>query len=337
MPPILLADALPRPIAYVMAGGASFGSVQVGHLRALATTDITADFIVGTSVGALNGAVVAEDPDRASERLEELWSTVTREEVFGNMFNNAFNLATRKVSTSDDSGLREVIKRALESTSFADLKLPHTAVATDFDTGQAVTMSDGDLVTALLASAAIPLVFPPVLRNERTLVDGGLVANVPIGIAAAKGAKAIIVLDCGFTVMPPAREDTYTSRLLRTAAIMAAQQVRRDLEAIQGQTVLYLPGPWPIRTRPDDFRKGEELASVTYGLTMAWLDALELAGPGRYGSSPVDALVRRVELKRAQSSVQSPIPPETAPRAEPKREVDEEDLPDGSDPRPVSR
>ena len=83
LPAIQLADQLPGPIAYVLAGGASYGAVQVGQLRALARTDIRPDFVVGTSVGALNGAVVAEDPDSAADRLAALWSSVTREMVFG--------------------------------------------------------------------------------------------------------------------------------------------------------------------------------------------------------------------------------------------------------------
>ena len=68
-----IADSLPRPIAYVLGGGASYGAVQVGHLRALAETDITPDFVVGTSVGSLNGAILAEHPATAHERLNDLW------------------------------------------------------------------------------------------------------------------------------------------------------------------------------------------------------------------------------------------------------------------------
>ena len=299
MPIIELAESLPKPVAYVLAGGAAFGAVQAGHLRALGATDIKPDFVVGTSVGSLNGAVVAEEPDAASERLDELWATVSRDEIFGNVISTALNIATRKPSTANDAGLRAMIQRSLHSTVFSDLEIPLTAVTTDFDTGQAVLLTEGDLTSALCASAAIPLVFPPVLRGDRTLVDGGLVANVPIGIAAAKGAKTIVVLDCGFTVMPAQRDDNITGKLWRMGAIMASQQVRRDLEQIDGQTVLYLPGPWPIRSRPDDFGKSAELAATTYGLTLAWLQGLTLDGPGRYGASPADALAKKVALKTA--------------------------------------
>lgn len=298
MPQIELADALPGPVAYVLAGGASFGSTQVGHLRALAETDIRPDFVVGTSVGSLNGAVVAEDPEAAPERLTELWDTVTRQEIFGTTLNHAVNIATGKPSAVHNDGLRAFIERALRARTFEELAIPHTAMATDFDTGRPVSLDQDDLVSALLASAAIPLVFPAVERKGRRLVDGGLVANVPISIAAGMGANTIVVMDCGFTVMPPEREDTYTSRLLRTAAIMAAQQVRRDLESVTDRTVLYLPGPWPLRMRPDDFSSSAEIATKTYGLTMAWLHSLDPRGPGRYGAAPTDALAKVEPLPR---------------------------------------
>jgi len=287
-----IAESLPHPIAYVLGGGASYGAVQVGHLRALAETDISPDFVVGTSVGSLNGAVLAEHPATAHERLADLWSGMTRAVVFGKMLGTALNVAKGKASAVPSTGLRAVIENAVGARTFEELTIPHTAVATDFDTGEPVPLNSGDLVSALLASAAIPLVFPPVQRGDRKLVDGGIVANVPIGIAADQGAATIVVLDCGFTVMAPQQEETATGRLLRTAAIMAAQQVRRDLRAVDDRVVLYLPGPWPMRGRPDDFRRGTDNAATTYDLTMAWLHGLHVVGSGRYGSAPSDMLIK---------------------------------------------
>ena len=287
-----IADSLPRPIAYVLGGGASYGAVQVGHLRALAETDITPDFVVGTSVGSLNGAILAEHPATAHERLNDLWGSMTRQAVFGKMLGTALNVAKGKASAVPSTGLRAVIENAVQARTFDELMLPLTAVTTDFDTGEPVPLTSGDLVSALLASAAIPLVFPPVQRGNRKLVDGGVVANVPISIAADQGAQTIVVLDCGFTVMAPEQESTATGRLLRTAAIMAAQQVRRDLRTVEDRVVLYLPGPWPMRGRPDDFRRSNDNAATTYDLTMTWLHGLNVVGVGRYGAAPSDMLIK---------------------------------------------
>jgi len=266
--------------------------VQVGQLRALAKTDITPDFIVGTSVGSLNGAVVADAPLVAADRLAALWSTVTREDIFGKHLPTAVRVASRKPAAVDNAHLRSFIHRAVAARDFSELEIPHTSVATDFDTGEVVALRSGELVSALLASAAIPAIFPVVERDGRRLVDGGIVANVPIGVAAAQGAQTIVVLDCGFTVIAPEREDSLRSAMLRTVAIMAAQQVRRDLEAVSDRTVLYLPGPWPIGSRPDDFRRSQELAQAAYDLSLRWLRQLHVSGPGRYGSAPSDSLSR---------------------------------------------
>ncbi len=297
MPQYEFGRKIKKPVAYVLAGGASYGSVQVGQLRALADSDIRPNFVVGTSVGSLNGAVVAEDPETAPERLSELWATTTRDDVFGGVVSAALNLASGKPSAVGNDGLRALVERAVNARDFAELKIPHTAMATDFDTGVSVPLSEGDLISALLASAAIPAIFPSIYRDGIRLVDGGLVANVPIGQAVEQGARTIVVLDCGFTVLAPEGEDTFSGRLLRTAAIMAAQQVRRDMEKAEGLRVLYLPGPWPTNTMPDDFSKSEELADRAEQMSREWLADLEISGPGRYGSAPSDALaVHQVTL-----------------------------------------
>lgn len=283
----------------MLAGGASYGSVQVGQLRALAKTDITPDFVVGTSVGALNGTVVAENPAVASDRLAALWATVTREDVFGKNLPTAVRVASRQVSAIDNKALANFVMTAISARSFDDLKIPFTAVTTDFDTGEVVPLRSGDLVSAVLASAAIPAVFPVIEREGRRLVDGGVVANVPISVAAAQGAATIVVLDCGFTVLPKrpsedAKPETIMQNLIRMAAIMAAQQVKRDLEKARDRTVLYLPGPWPIKSRPDDFRSSAVLSEAAYKLSHEWLSELTISGPGRYGSAPSDALTKPV-------------------------------------------
>lgn len=287
---IQLADKLPGPIGYVLAGGASYGAVQAGQLRALGKTDLRPDMVAGTSVGALNGAIVAEDPDGAADRLSALWSTVTRDQVFGTTTEAAINFLSRKPAALKNDGLRSLVERVLTSRDFSDLAVPFTAVATDFNTGDAAGLRSGDLVSALLASAAIPGVFPIIEREGRSLVDGGLVANVPMSFVHAQGAATIVVLDCGFTVVAPEQTDSMLKVLMRAAAIMAAQQVRQDLALCCDRTVVYLPGPWPIRGRPDEFVHSTEYADAAYELTLAFLKDFEPGGPGRYGYAPADEI-----------------------------------------------
>jgi len=287
---IALADRLPGPVAYVLAGGASYGAVQAGQLRALAKTDVRPDLVVGTSVGSLNGAILAEDPDAAADRLSALWASITRDNVFGGPAEAAINVLAQRPAALSNAALQQTIERSITSRQFSDLAIPLTAVATDFDSGEAVGQRDGDLVSALLASAAIPGVFPSVSREDKHLVDGGLVANVPMGFAHAQGAGTIVVLDCGFTVIAPEAADTMLKVLMRAAAIFAAQQVRHDLELCSDRTVVYLPGPWPMKGRPDEFGRSTEYAEAAYELTLAFLKGFAPDGPGRYGYAPVDSL-----------------------------------------------
>lgn len=277
----------------MLAGGASYGAVQVGQLRALAKTDISPDMVVGTSVGALNGTILAENPATAADRLAAIWSTVSREDIFGKTLPTAYRLASRQSSAIDNKALQSFLEKTTSARDFSELKVQHTAIATDFDTGEVVALREGELISAVMASAAIPAVFPVIERNGRRLVDGGVVANVPIGVAAAQGAQTIVVLDCGFTVIAPQKEETLRANLLRMAAIMASQQVRRDLEKVRDLTLLYLPGPWPIGSRPDEFRRSAELANAAYELTTEWLSELRIEGTGRYGKAPSDFLAKQ--------------------------------------------
>ena len=174
---------------------------------------------------------------------------VTREDVFGKTLPTAYRLASRKSSAIDSRSPQAFIEGAVTSRDFSDLKVPHTAITTDFDTGEVVPLREGELISAVMASAAIPAVFPAVERDGRRLVDGG-VGECPHRSCCRSGAQTIVVLDCGFTVVAPQKEETLQANLLRMAAIMALTAGASGLEKVRDRTVLYLPGPWPIGSRP---------------------------------------------------------------------------------------
>ena len=283
---IELRDSLPGPIAYVLGGGGSYGASQAGQLRALARTDLRPDFVVGTSVGSLNGSILAESPGSAGDRLSAFWSLVERETIFGSTRTMMVNLASLRPALADSRPLQELIEGSTLSRDFADLSLPLTAVAADVNTGHHVELNSGDLVSALMASTAIPGVFPSVHREGRKLIDGGVLANVPIGIAAEQGAQTIVVLDCGFNLFAPRTDPTLPHALLRATALMAGSQVRRDLALYTDRTILYVPAKWPTASRPYDFSKSQVSNSESYALALSWLAQLEVDGPGLYGQPP---------------------------------------------------
>jgi NTE family protein len=166
---------LEKPVAFVLGGGGSLGAMQVGMLEALAEHAIVPDLVVGTSVGAINGAVLAADPQGAAHRLAHSWSRLDPSRVFPRSIIGPLRaLRERHIQLVSESGLAKILSENLPSgATFDDLAVPLRVVTTDAATGEALVISSGPLVPALLASAAIPGIFPPVERDGRFLYDGG--------------------------------------------------------------------------------------------------------------------------------------------------------------------
>ncbi len=278
---------LPRPVGYVLGGGGSLGAVQVGMLQALAERDISPDIVAGTSVGSLNGAVLAADPKSAANRLSHLWPRMSRERVFpGGLLAQARTLQHTRTHLFPSTGLAGVNSDFIGADlTFADLALPFAAITTDIATARPRVLQDGLLLPALLASAAIPGIFAPVELGSLRLYDGGLVANVPMRQAVAMGARSLIVLDCNFPGNIPevsgsiAEVVFYTVMVtIRSQAILEAPLVATDVP------VVYLHGPEPQRISPLDFRQTGTLIETAYEAARVFLDELKVSGPGLYGS-----------------------------------------------------
>lgn len=280
--------ALPGPVGFVMGGGGSLGAAQVGMLQALTEREVFADLVVGTSVGALNGAVVALDPRGAAERLRRVWRTMTRRQVFpGGPLAQARTLRQGRTHLFPNTGLRAVIASYLEpDATFADLAVPFGAVTMDVATATPYVLRQGPLVPALLASAAIPGIFPAVTVDGRLLYDGGVVANVPLVQALSMGARSLVVLDATFPGQLPAPPATLAEALLYTAIV--TMRVQATLEApLAAATVpvVYLPGPALLRVSPFDFDHTAELVRDAHQVAGSFLDGLEVTGPGLYNGA----------------------------------------------------
>jgi NTE family protein len=280
---------LPRPVAYVLGGGAAFGAVQVGMLRALEEVGMRPDLVVGTSVGSLNGAVVAHNPRGAAERLRPIWASMTTDAVFpGGWLTRLRTLQTAKGWISTDAGLGAIIEAHLPVRQFDGLALPYAAVVADFATGEALMVDEGDLRPAVMASCAIPGVFPPVQHLGRTLVDGGLVANVPVVQALRMGAASVVVLDCGLWGIEDQLPVTLVETMLRVSAMVVRQQLVHDLPLVTAQVpVVYLPGPYPMASSPLDFGRSVTLAASAYAAARPFLSVVHVQGPGLYGAPPL--------------------------------------------------
>jgi NTE family protein len=187
--------------AYVLGGGGVLGAVEVGMLRALLERDLRPDLVLGTSIGALNGALVAQDPTLAVvDRLTELWRTANApgREVYGGRRIDALR---RAVSTGTHVYSAEPLKQRLVeelgSTTFADLAVRFQVCASSIERAAEHWFDSGPVVDAVMASAAVPGLLPPARVDGEHYLDGGIVNSIPIERAVRLGATRIFVLQVG--------------------------------------------------------------------------------------------------------------------------------------------
>jgi NTE family protein len=190
--------AIGAKTAFVFSGGGSLGAIQVGMLRVLLSYGLKPDFVVGASVGAINAAYFASAPDvECVARLEQIWSGLRRADIFPFTLTSAFGLIRHRGYIVDPSGLRHVVETNLPCARIEDAQIPLHIMATT-QQGIGIRLSNGPAVDAILASTAIPGVFPAVNISGEALMDGAVAANTPVRLAAELGASRIIILPTGY-------------------------------------------------------------------------------------------------------------------------------------------
>jgi NTE family protein len=184
--------------AFVLGGGGLLGAHEVGMLRALAEAGVRPDLVVGTSIGALNGVLVAADPAEAAGRLARMWQGEELRMAFSEkLFGRAARLARSGTHLHSLEPLRKVLASVLPGASFSDLELPFQCVAASIEGATARWFSSGPVVPAVMASCAVPGLLPPVEIDGTHYFDGGLVDSIPVGRAVALGASVVYVLQVG--------------------------------------------------------------------------------------------------------------------------------------------
>lgn len=259
--------------AFVLSGGGNQGVSQVGMLRALIERGIVPDVVIGTSAGALNGAAIAYAPNLTGvAQLAAVWEQLQTDHVFpGGRIHRAWNVVRRGTHLFGNDGLAALIHHSSPARSFSDLEIPLRVIATDLDTGDEVVLARGPLKPALLASAALPGVFPIVHHDGRRLVDGGVVNNVPLWHALSGPVDRVFVLN----VSSGAGDHVVRSPLdVVMTSFMHARNQRYELErrqAIEHVDIIDLPRPTDSREL-FDFSGARELMDSGYELAIARLD-----------------------------------------------------------------
>ncbi|HEY8813751.1 MAG TPA: patatin-like phospholipase family protein, partial [Candidatus Dormibacteraeota bacterium] len=252
--------------AFVLSGGSSLGAIQVGMLQALMEAGVQPDFMIGTSVGAVNAAWLAAQPDvEGALKLAAIWSGLRRQDIFPiNAWAGALGIFGRNNHVISNAGLRSVLEKNLPYKRIEEAKVPVHIITTDLRTGKAVVISSGPVVPALLASTAIPGVFPPVTIGRRDLVDGGVANHTPIAAAIELGAERVVVLPIGY---PWVRNQP--SNALGMALHALARFVEQRLEAEahayrHAADIVVLPSVDALAVSPADFSHTQDLIRLAY-------------------------------------------------------------------------
>jgi NTE family protein len=262
--------------AFVLSGGGSLGAVQVGMLQALTERQVSPDLLVGTSAGALNAAFVAGHGTghAALRALADSWASVRRRDIFPvQPLRQLLAVTGARQSLCSENGLRHLIAGHLTFSDLEHASIPLHIVTTNLLSGEEVLLSHGDALSAILASASIPGVFPPVSRDGQILVDGGLANNAAISQAIALGADRVIVLPTGYACAltePPSRP---IGVALQALGLLIQQRLITDVAFYADRVELIVVPPLcPLDVSPIDFSQSPSLIERARAAAGIWLD-----------------------------------------------------------------
>lgn len=267
----------PGSTALVLTGGGNRGAIQAGALLALFEQGLRPGLVVGVSVGAINGAMLSFYPTTDGvHRVLDIWSTLDGGHLFGSgsvAWRGLVALLLRRPAAFSNSGLRDLLNRHLPSHRFSDTTVPFLAVATNLETGMAVHITDGDLVQAVLASAAVPVHLPPVDVGGELLVDGAIADPVPVDAALAAGATQVVVVEPGHACDCPKVYDNAASIFSQSIAIMARGRLATDLAAASGHIdIVHLGLTCHADIPMTDLSRTSEMIDSGYQEASRWLE-----------------------------------------------------------------
>jgi NTE family protein len=259
--------------AYVLAGGGSLGAAQVGMLAELCAAGERPDLIVGVSAGAINGAFFAPDPSSENtRRMAELWISMTTRRALGFSLGSLLGLIGLRDHVASPNGLRALLVDHLSYQRFDQATVPLHVVCAELETGREVLISEGPVVEAVLASTAVPGVFPAVELGGRRLVDGAIAANTPIASAVRLGADRLIVLPAGFACALRHIGRSPFAQAMHAITLLGARQLHADFDRYSREVAIHvIPPVCPVAHSSYDYRHATALIEGARATTRKWL------------------------------------------------------------------
>ncbi len=182
--------------AFVLGGGGVLGASEVGMARALVEAGIRPDVVLGTSIGAVNGAAMARDPGPETVELLTRWWSSEATSAFSSAPLDRLRTMTR-TALHTGAGLEGLLQSTFGDVDIDDLQVPFGCCAASIERYSEHWFESGPLVPALMASCAVPGLFPPYRVGDEHFVDGGLVNSIPVSRAVELGARTVYVLQVG--------------------------------------------------------------------------------------------------------------------------------------------
>lgn len=272
-------------LGVVLSGGGNRGALQASALEVLLGEGIVPDLLVGTSVGAINAAYLAADPTAGqAAALACFWRQARGRDIFpGSRAELVLRLLSRRDHLYSAAGLRRLLERHLPYRRIQDAAVGLIIVAAELTSGTERRMTHGPVLEAVLASAAIPGVFPPVAWEGQMLCDGGIVANVPLAAALEAGADEVWILDTSGPCSVPRRARSAVDVALQAIAAGSAARTLAELSCPPGPAVIHHLS-LPCRTDRwfTDFSATGELLADGAAAAAAYLHAYRAgrAAPG---------------------------------------------------------
>jgi NTE family protein len=222
-------------------------------LAELAERGIQADRVYGASVGAVNASAYAADPTVAGvKRLENVWVNLRSEDIFPKgRVHGPWLFFQQRNAVYANTGLRKLLETGLEIDRIEDTVVPLEVVATSLSDGSERWFDRGPIADAVVASAAIPGIFPPVSIDGERFIDGGVVDNVPISRAIDRGATRIYILLCGPSQHVPQLSRRPIEAVISALFTSVHSRFARELEEVSGVELIVFEGTGRVT---DDFR-----------------------------------------------------------------------------------